>query len=303
MINLPLQRVMIFIIFFAALLECNAQETTLELPTNDNTSSFNVEKNNGTSVFKVDGSGKMTGDGSGLSNVKSTIAYAQGNMHVNFREGHVPGLNLYEAQILREVTISCPGPGIILAEATGYADWESKNEDLLRIWFHPHPTVSPTNSWETPDFHNLRILSDYQCADSSDQYTSWSISKLYTVSSAQNYTVKVCADKPFTSSTCLIGDVVLSLIFFPTGGTGQPSPMIVSSPEPEMLLPDNIGVDGSPPGFINPGELYPVKLKPDGTEEQNNISTRMDNIESENDALKKRISELEAIINEIKAKN
>ncbi|HPR33702.1 MAG TPA: hypothetical protein PLK12_16495, partial [Prolixibacteraceae bacterium] len=197
-----------------------ASGTNLVLPTNDNTSSFTVTKNNGSTVFMVDGSGRMTGDGSGLSNVKPVINYAQGNQSVYFHEGMIPGLNLYEAQKMREVTISCPGPGVILAMASGYCDWESKDEDLVRIWFYPHPTVSPTSSWETPDFHNLRILSDYQCADSSDQYTSWAHHKIYTVSSAQNYTVSICADKPFTSSKVLIGDVVLNLIFFPTGGTG-----------------------------------------------------------------------------------
>lgn len=232
------------------------QETSLTLPTNDNTSSFNVTKNNGTSIFRVDGSGKMTGDGSGLSNVKPAINYLQGNQSVYFHEGMIPGLNLYEAQIMREVTISCPGAGVIFAHASGYCDWESKEEDLVRIWFHPHPTITPTNSWETPDFHNLRILSDYQCADSSDQYTSWSISKVYSVSSAQNYTVKVCADKPFTSSKLLIGDVILTLMFFPTGGTGQANPMIAYSGISEELEPDmNVSsesIDGAPPGFEEP---------------------------------------------------
>ncbi|MBU1012336.1 MAG: hypothetical protein KKG99_04975 [Bacteroidetes bacterium] len=197
----------------------STNQKTIALNTDDNTSSLNITKNNGTSVFKVDGSGAMTGDGSGLSNVRPKIAYAQGNLSVYFHEGMIPGLNLYEAQIMREVTINCPGPGIIFAHASGYCDWESKEEDLVRIWFWPHPTVSPTSSWETPDFHNLRIVSDYQCADSSDQYTSWSISKIYTINSAQNFTVYVCADKPFTESKFLIGDVVLSLMFFPTGGT------------------------------------------------------------------------------------
>ncbi len=197
-----------------------AQETTVQLPTNDPNSSFNITKNNGTSVFKVEGDGRMSGDGSGLSNVKPVVAYAQGNQSVIFHEGAIPGLNLYEAQIMREVTISCPGPGIIFAQASGYCDWESIREDLARIWFHPHPTVTPTDSWETPDFHNLRIVSDYECADSSDQFTSWSITKTYTVGSAQDYTVKICADKPFSYSKFLIGDVVLQLMFFPTGGTG-----------------------------------------------------------------------------------
>ncbi|MBU1099569.1 MAG: hypothetical protein KKA84_04115 [Bacteroidetes bacterium] len=232
---LNLTSALIFSILFTGI--ALAQETTLKLPTNDNTSSFNITKNNGTSVLKVDGSGKMTGDGSGLSNVKSVVAYAQGNQSVYFHEGMIPGLNLYEAQKMREVTISCPGPGIIFASASGYCDWESKDEDLVRIWLYPHPTVIPTSSWQTPDFHNLRIVSDYKCADSSDQYTSWSITKTYTVSSAQNYTVSVCADKPFTSSKVLIGDVVLQLMYFPTGGTGSANFKIVTSNNPEAIDP------------------------------------------------------------------
>ncbi|MCK9312114.1 MAG: hypothetical protein M0P26_07550 [Bacteroidales bacterium] len=205
-------------------------EKIIQLNTNDATSSVNITKNNGTSVFKVDGTGRMAGNGSGLSNVVPKIGYAQGNQSVYFHEGMISGLNLYEAQIMREVTINCPGPGIILAMASGYARWESKQQDLIRIWFHPHPTVSPSD-WETPDFHNLRILDDYGCTDSSDVYTSWSISKVYTVSSAQNFTAKVCADKPFEDSKVLVGDVAMQLLFFPIGETEQAKSVSIKKEE------------------------------------------------------------------------
>ncbi|HOP46638.1 MAG TPA: hypothetical protein PK874_03155 [Desulfobacteraceae bacterium] len=46
----------------------SSEETSITLPTNDSTSSFNVKNQSGTDVFKVDGSGKITGNGSGLSN-------------------------------------------------------------------------------------------------------------------------------------------------------------------------------------------------------------------------------------------
>jgi len=212
-----------------------SDETAVTLPTNDDTSSFNVKKNDGTDVFKVDGSGRMTGDGSGLSNVRPIIVFSNGDdgapHHSIFQttppyftyqgrgfvflEGYIPGLNLYEAQIMKELTINCPGPGTILAQATGYADWRSTDEDLIRIWFYPHPSVSPTGDWETPDFHNLVIVSDYQCADRTDQYTSWSISRCYTVAGPQAFTVRICADKPWTSSAFVISDIDFQLMFFP----------------------------------------------------------------------------------------
>jgi hypothetical protein len=258
-----------------------AQETTLRLPTSDNTSSFNVTKENNTSIFKVDGSGRMTGDGSGLSNVRPAVSYIQGNQSVYFHEGMIPGLNLYEAQIMREVTINCPGPGIILAQAGGYLDWESADEDLVRIWFHPHPGVSP-DSWETPDFHNLLIVSDYQCADSSDQYTSWSHSKVYTVSSAGSFTVRCCGDKPFTSSKVLVGDVRMQLLFFPTGGTGGISFKIAASDIPEEIKSDPVvtnSIDGSGP--LNHKE-EPVL----------NDASRIIKLENEIEVLKQKINAL-----------
>jgi len=284
-----------------------SQETTLKLPTNDNTSSFNVTKENGVSLFKVLGNGELSGDGSGLLNVKPLVAYAQGNQSVYFHEGLIPGLNLYEAQIMREVTIHCPGPGIIFAQASGYCDWESKDEDLVRIWFHPHPTVSPTSSWETPDFHDLRIVSDYQCADSSDQYTSWSITKTYTVSGAQDYTVKVCADKPFTSSKVLIGDVVLQLIYFPTGGTGSSGSSYFLPEQPETQTFDNVeneSIDGSAKANVfNEKEAMGFVNRMESDSIANSIELLNKNIidiKSENEMLKKRLLKLEELLRENK---
>ncbi|MBN1397179.1 MAG: hypothetical protein JXA06_04020 [Bacteroidetes bacterium] len=258
-----------------------SQETTLRLPTSDNTSGFNVTKEDNTSVFKVDGSGRMSGDGSGLSNVRAGVKYIQGNQSVYFHEGMIPGLNLYEAQIMREVTINCPGPGIILAMAGGYLDWESADEDLVRIWFHPHPTVSPDN-WETPDFHNLIIVSDYQCADSSDQYTSWSHSKVYTVSGAGNFTVRCCGDKPFTTSKVLVGDVRMQLMFFPTGGTGWASFRIATSDIPEDIKSDPVNantIDGSSP--LNRQDKPAI-----------NDASRINKLENEIEVLKQKINAL-----------
>lgn len=268
----------LLVLFFG--LPIYGQETTLQLPTSDNTGSFNVTNSNGTSVFKVNGSGQISGDGSGLANTKTAVNYAQGNQLVKFHEGAIPGLNLYEAQVMREVTINCPGPGVIIAHAGGYLDWESREEDLVRIWFWPHPTVSPTYDWETPDFHNLQIVSDYQCADSSDQYTSWSISKVYTVSVGGNFTVKVCGDKPFTSSKVRIGDVCMYLLYIPTGGTGPAGALVATSGTPEIIEPDitpGNTIDGSQP-------FYEQEEKP------TNETARITKLENEIDELKQKIN-------------
>ena len=141
------------------------------------------------------------------------VAYVQGDQTVVFQEGAIPGLNTYEAQILRQVTINCPGPGTIVAQATGHITWLSTDQDIARIWFHPH-NVSPYD-WETPDYDNLRIFTDCNCADATDQYSPWSISKVYTVGSAGNLTVRVCADNPWMESHIEIGDVSMQLMFFP----------------------------------------------------------------------------------------
>jgi hypothetical protein len=152
------------------------------------------------------------------------ITYIQGNQDVPFVDDLVPGLNYYEAQIIRELTISVPGPGIILAQATGYVRYnyndsvnDNDNRDVLRYWFYPHPTVIPINDWETPDFHNLGLVA--QEADNPndfDRFQPISLSKVYTVTSAQDFTVRFCADKPISGTKLIVSDVAMQVIYFPT---------------------------------------------------------------------------------------
>jgi len=92
-----------------------AQETTLTLPTNDNTSAFNVMKNNGTSVFKVDGNGMITGDGSELANVKSLTANASGDMQME-----ITSYDRYNPTLVRQVSITAPAQGVIIVIVSGY---------------------------------------------------------------------------------------------------------------------------------------------------------------------------------------
>jgi hypothetical protein len=191
-----------------------AQETTLELPTNDNTSSFNVTKNNGTSVFKVDGTGRITGDGSGLSNTKPLINYIKGNQWVMINSNHGSYDNV------RTVTLTVPGPGIVWAQASGTARWESKGWDLLLCSILMD--ADPNDSWSAEDewYSNLKILTDYNCADSSDQYTGFTVQNFFYVN-AGTHTFTLWANKYSSSARTSVMDVSLVAMFIPTGGTGK----------------------------------------------------------------------------------
>jgi len=189
---------------------------TIQLNTNDNTSSIDITKNNGTSVFKVDGSGKVTGDGSGLSNVKPLINYTGGDQRYQITANYGSYNNV------RFVTLDIPSNGVCFVMASGYVDWESIGWDLLLsgILMDQDPNIS----WDAEDewYEYLNILTDYNCPDSSDQYTSFSQHRCIPVS-AGTHTFYLWANKHSAASKTEVADVNLSVMFFPTGGTGKSS--------------------------------------------------------------------------------
>lgn len=219
------------------------EQKNIQLNADNTSSSFGITNSSGSNVFKVDGSGKMTGDGSGLANTRSLIAFAQGNQEVFFEEGLIPGLNANEAQILREVTINCPGPGIVIAQATGYCKWQSENKDLARIWFFPQNSYS--YDWQTPDYNHLAILDDHGCTSIDDIYSNWGHSKVYIIENAQAFTVKIAADKFLTDSKFSISDVNMQLIFIPTGGTGQKNNEIPAQDNTKINAANPNSIDGN----------------------------------------------------------
>lgn len=208
-----------FLISFSTLF---AQETTLQLPTNDNTGSFNVTKNNGDSVFKVDGSGRMTGDGSGLSNVKPLMNTTGGNQLCQITQ------NYAHYQNVRSVSIDVASSGKCFVMASGYARWESKGWDLLLASILRNS--DPNASWDAENefFRYLDILTDYNCEDSSDQYTSFAQHRVFNVG-AGTQTFTLWANKYTSSAKVRVDDVNISVIFVPTGGTGSANLSIAST--------------------------------------------------------------------------
>lgn len=160
-------KLIVFIYVLTCFLPTFAQETTLQLPTNDNTSSFNVTKNNGSSVFKVDGRGRITGDGSGLSNLRALVGTRGGNNYHHI----VSNYGYYDK--VKEIPFYVPSSRVCFVIASGIVDWESKGWDVFLSSIIMDR--NPNGSWstETEFYSYLNLLTDYNCADSSDQYTSF----------------------------------------------------------------------------------------------------------------------------------
>ena len=211
-------------IFFAAFI-INAQETTLQLPTNDNTSSFNVTKNNGSSVLKVDASGRMTGDGSGLSNVKPLANTKGGNQMCQITK------NYAWYQNVRQVTLTTPSSGKCFVMASGYIRWESKGWDLLLSSILRNS--DPNDSWDAENewYRYLNISTDYNCSDSSDQYVGFSQHRVFNVGSGTQ-TFTLWANKYSSSAKVRVDDVNISVIYVPTAGTGSANFSISSTTLP-----------------------------------------------------------------------
>ncbi len=194
----------------------NSSGTVLNLPTSDDNSSLKIKNSNGNVVFGVDGRGLMNGDGSGLSNVKPIIGYSGGDYRMQ-----VTSTDPYNPTLLKSVSLIVNGPGTIIVQATGYADWESINCDYYRMSVVPSTIATGTVSFGDNYFNYLMIDTDKGCADSSDQYSPFAYSRCFTVNSPGTYQYNLWADRVFTSSLVEMGDINMQAMYFPTGGTGS----------------------------------------------------------------------------------
>lgn len=208
-------------------------EKNIQLNTNDATSSLDITKNNGTSVLKVDGTGRITGDGSGLSNVKPLLNYTGGDQRYQITANYGSYNNV------RSVTMTAPSSGVCFVMASGYADWESIGWDLLLAGILCDQ--DPNSSWDAEDewYDYLNIITDYNCPDSSDQYTSFSQHRCIPVS-AGTHTFYLWANKHSAAAKTEVADVNMSVIFFPTGGTGKSSNDVMIKEEEPVIVKERI---------------------------------------------------------------
>jgi len=188
----------------------------IHLNTSDANSSLAVTNSDDNVVFKVDGSGKMTGDGSGLSNVRPIVAYAGGNMDII-----ITSYNAYDPTLVKTVTITVPGPGVIIVQATGYIQWKSTNADYCRMSVISSDIATNTATFGSNYFSYLMLSGDHNLTDSIDEYNNFSYSRTFSVSTAGTYTYNLWADKGYSYCNIQIADVNMQAIYFPTGGTGR----------------------------------------------------------------------------------
>ncbi len=204
---------------------------TIQLNTSNASSSLNIVNSSSTPVFKVDGTGKMTGDGSGLSNVKSLIAYAGGNSNVI-----ITSYNPYIPTLVTYVEITVPGPGIILAQATGYIQWKSTNDDYCRMSIISDDIATNTAAFGNNYYSYLMLSGDHNLTDSIDEYNNFAYSRVFTVNTAGTYRYNLWSDKGYARCYIQIADANMQVLYFPTGGTGKNTDAIK---EEELIVPIN----------------------------------------------------------------
>jgi len=187
---------------------------TIQLNTQDINSSISIDDSSGTSLFKVYGNGRITGDGSGLSNVKPLINYIGGNQELRINSNYGSYTNV------RTVTFTVPASGVCFVIASGVARWESTGWDLLlaSILMDENPNSSLTA--ENNFYYYLCLNTDFNCTDSSDQYSSFCQQRCFNVS-AGTHTFTLWANKYSPSARVRVLDVNLSVMYFPTAGTGK----------------------------------------------------------------------------------
>ena len=140
---------------------------------------------------------------------------------------------------VRTVTLTVPGPGKVIAHASGYVDWESKGWDLLLASILRN--ADPNTSWQAENewYSYLTIVTDYNCADSSDQYTSFNSHRGFNVN-AGTHTFTLWANKYSSASKTEVGDVNLSVTYFPTGSTILNSMLPAEAEDPQIYMDNSV---------------------------------------------------------------
>ncbi len=257
--------------------------TILRLPTNDENSNLKVANSDGKVVFGVDGSGMMYGDGSGLSNVKSFAQTKGGNQLCQITK------NYAYYQNVRSVTITAPSSGKCFVMASGYARWESKGWDLYLASILRN--ANPNTSWndENEFYKYLNIATDYNCADSSDQYASFAQHRCFNVD-AGTQTFTLWVNKYTKEAKVRMDDVNLTVLFFPTAGTGSG---ILKSTQLE---------EGSE--SFNASEPFTsLPRRPDGGELKERLDAMINSDRKQGKIPDDELIKLQKTVNELKAEN
>ena len=257
--------------------------TILRLPTNDDNSNLKVANSDGKVVFGVDGSGMMYGDGSGLSNVRPLMKSAGGNSLTQITA------NYAWYQNVKSVTLETPCSGKCFVMASGYARWESKGWDLYLASILRN--ADPNESWDAENefFHNLNLATDYNCADSSDQYASFAQHRCFNVG-AGTQTFTLWANKYSSSSKVRLDDVNITVLFFPTSGTGG------GTLKSARLDAENEQQEANVP-FTN------IPRRPDGSELRKRIDAMINNDRKQGKIPDDELIKLQKTVNELKTEN
>ncbi|MBN1781672.1 hypothetical protein JW948_11135 [bacterium] len=142
-------------------------------------------------------------------------------------------------QNIRSVTITTPGPGMVIAIASGTIDWESKGWDLLLASILSNS--DPNESWDAENefYRYLTIVTDYNCPDSSDQFASFTCHRGFNVG-AGTQTFTLWANKYSSAALVSVLDVNLSVMYFPTGTAVFSDSQQILSEDPQIYRENSV---------------------------------------------------------------
>jgi len=140
-------------------------------------------------------------------------------------------------QNIMQVTLTTPGSGKVIVNATGSAEWQSNNWDLLLIGILRNS--DPNASWDAENewYRYLNILTDYNTPDRPDSmFCNFANHRGFNVG-AGTQTFTLWANKYTSSAVVALHDVTMSAVYIPTGGTIL-APEAV--PDEEELIRDEV---------------------------------------------------------------
>lgn len=246
--------VLLILFMLPGMLNAHAQSTMVVLPTNDDTSAFEVKNEDGTIVLEAKADGNVTvngtmsaqeievtsdatidgdtaiagnatvdgsvsaatfiGDGSTLSNVRPIVAYVGGNMNIELTTSD---------QVVKYVEISVPSAGKIIVNAVCCAEFKSAEKEMYR---------ASITTGTSLDYSYLMAGSQLADPDAHDHAESFGAVRGYTVSSPGTYRYNFVANKAYGDIS--FRDVSMTATFYPTSGAGASKIVLPEDAQPAV---------------------------------------------------------------------
>lgn len=177
------------------------QTTSVKLPTNNSSSSFEVQNSSGTPLFEVDGSGQVS--------CAPIISFLDDTSIIDVTSRQID-INTAPHE-LKTIEINVPAAGVVRVHVEGSVRWSGSNSRAYRAAVMPYGTGTNWTPSVYSDFNRHTVTFE----DTDTLAVPLTVSRNFTVYSGGTYKYSLCMDTLDMDSSFQLRYPRLTAIYYP----------------------------------------------------------------------------------------